>query len=623
MRFMICSQSRSSLDAYKSVKNYDIEHNGADLVRVEGGAAMLDMGQHSPPSPFDDGRDWVYDHEPYEEVIIQRTDWPFKCLGYDHGKFYFLPQAANQIIYYQTPALNEANLRGLAPTDWWQSMFPKKKGVDWQAAADALIAKCHAAGVFHSDDRQRGCGVWAERGGPLVHCGDKLIYGGSEYSAFDFESHYIYEAAPPRFRIGTKALTTDESKILYDICTGACWKNDKSGKILAGWIVASIVGGCLKWRPHIWIMGERGSGKSWIISDVLSKIFGSMAYFLGAGSTEAGIRQSLQHDSLPVIMDEMEGESLRDSEILQSIITMSRRSSSGQRMAKGTAEGTAQSFTLQSSFCFASINHSIAHGADESRISILECQRDTRDPHIFAQLEELASRTLTPEYSERLLRRVIEDMPYILKNVKTFMAAIRSQMKDARSSQQLAPLLAGVFSLTRGGLISLEAAKKWIETNDFKPYTAVEAQKDCERAFDFLMTSRMKIVGKSKTYDVQIGKAISVALGDTDEEGFDNKEARAALEAYDIKVRPPKDKKGNNIIDRICIRLNSQHISRIYKATPWAISWSKALRLNEFVRDGDKTIRIGATSSRVIVIDTSCFDEEHEPSLADLPDISM
>jgi len=394
-------------------------------------------------------------------------------------------------------------------------------------------------------------------------------------------------------------LSTAESKVLYKICTDASWKNDKSGKILAGWIVASIVGGCLKWRPHIWIMGEKGSGKSWIISDVLAKVFGSLAYFLGAGSTEAGIRQSLQHDCLPVIMDEMEGESLKDSEILQSIITMSRRSSSGQRMAKGTSEGIAQSFTLQSSFCFASINHSISQGADESRISILESKKDERPPEIFDALDKLAKKTLTPEFSERLLCRVIEDLPYILKNIQTFMVAIREKMKDARASQQLAPLLAGVFSLTNGGLITLAAAKSWLDKNDFKPYTATNNQKDCERAFDFLMTTRIKIIGSRKQFDVQIGKAISVALGDSEEEGYTNKEARAALDAIDIKVR-----------DYVWIRKPSQHISKIFKGTPWSISWVDTLKLNGFVNQSVNVHRIGSGSADVLIIDNAKFEEE-------------
>ena len=556
--------------------------------------------QHSAGSPFGEG--WEIDLTPAQEVVIEKTDWPFKCLGYDHGQYYFLAQSSNQILHYPTSGLIKSNLRGLAPLEWWYQKWPKVDeegkviGIRWDAAVDEIISRSHAAGVFHADDRQRGCGIWAEKKGPLIHCGDKILYGGVEYNAFEFESHFIYEAAPPRFKVGYKALSTAESRLLYDICTGVSWRDDKSGKILAGWIVAAIVGGCLKWRPHIWIMGERGSGKSWIISDVLTKVLGSIAYFLGAGSTEAGIRQSLQHDCLPVIMDEMEGESLKDSEILQSIITMSRRSSSGQRMAKGTSDGIAQSFTLQSSFCFASINHSIAHGADESRISILESQKDNRPPEIFAEIDALARKTLTTEYSQRLLLRVIDDLPSILKNISTFMIVIRDKMKDARSSQQLAPLLAGVFCLTNGGLITEAAAKKWMDKNDFKPYTATDAQKDCERAFDFLMTSRIKITGKSKTFDVQIGKAISVSLGDSDEDGYTNKEARASLESIDIKVR-----------EYVWIRKPSQHISRIFKNTPWALSWAKTLPMNDFIKSHDFPVYIGTSNSRVLVIDAGKF----------------
>lgn len=579
--------------------------------------------QHSgAPPDYMDG--WEIDHNPYEEVIIEGTDWPFKCLGYDHGRYYFLSRSSNQILHYPTSGLVKANLRGLAPMEWWYDTYPKVEkekvvGVNWDQAVNEILDKSHKAGVFHADDRQRGCGVWAESRGPLIHCGDKVIFLGREYSAFEFQSHYIYEAAPPRFKLGVKALTTAEARKLYKICTEASWKDEKSGKILAGWIVASIVGGCLKWRPHIWIMGERGSGKSWIITDVLTKVFGSLAYFLGAGSTEAGIRQSLQHDCLPVIMDEMEGESLRDSEILQSIITMSRRSSSGQRMAKGTSDGIAQSFTLQSSFCFASINHSIAQGADESRISILESQKDNRPPEVFAALDEFARRTLTPEYSERLLCRIIEDLPFILKNISTFMVEIRKKMKDARAAQQLAPLLAGVFSLTNGGLITAAAAQKWLDNNDFKSYTATDAQKDCERAWDFLMTSRIKVVGKSKTFDVQIGKAITVALNDYEDEGFTNKEARAALDTIDIKVRGRYLGKE----EHVWIRRPSQHVSKIYKGTPWAISWINALKLNSFISLSQNVHRIGAGLSDVLIIDPKKFDEETEQTLADMPEITM
>jgi putative DNA primase/helicase len=575
-----------------------------------------DDDQHRSGSPFGDG--WELDYGPAEEVIIEKTDWPFKCLGYDHGQYYFLSKASNQILHFPASGLVKANLRSIAPLEWWYEFFPKKDkkkndkgeledvvvGINWDQAVNDILDKSHKAGVFHADNRQRGCGVWAEKRGPLIHCGNKLIYLGQEYTAFDYESHFIYEAAPPRFRIAAKGLTTEESRLLYKICTEASWKDPKSGKILAGWIVASIVGGCLKWRPHIWIMGEKGSGKSWIITDVLTKVFGNLAFFLGAGSTEAGIRQSLQHDCLPVIMDEMEGESLKDSEILQSIITMSRRSSSGQRMAKGTADGIAQSFTLQSSFCFASINHSISQGADQSRISILESQKDERDPAIFSALDKLATKTLTPEYSERLLRRVIDDLPNILKNITTFMEEIREKMKDARASQQLAPLLAGIFSLQNGGLITSAAARKWLDKNDFKSYTATEAQKDCERAFDFLMTTRIRVIGAKKQFDVQIGKAISVALGTSDEEGYTNKEARAALDAIDIKVR-----------EYVWIRKPSQHISKIYKNTPWAISWANSLRLNDFIGASESSCRIGSGTAHVLIIDPAKFSEDIKHSI--------
>ncbi len=599
----------------------DIQDVGAPKTRVEAADAETYPVSDEPSaaSPFGDSREWVPDYDDFEKQVIEKTDWPFKCLGYDHGQYYFLAQTSNQILHFPAAALNKANLRALAPLDWWYQFYPKKDledkviGIKWDNAVDDILKLAHKSGVFNPDDRQRGAGIWAEKHGPVVHCGNKLIYQNGEFNAFDFDSHFIYEASPERFRLANKGLSNAESKLLYEICTRPSWKDPKSGKILAGWIVASIVGGCLKWRPHIWIMGALGSGKSFMINDVLEKVFGGVGCFLGAGSTEAGVRQSLRHDCLPVIMDEMDGESMKDNEIIQSIITMSRRSSSGQRMAKGTAEGIAQSFTLQSSFCFASINHSIAQGADESRISILEMEPDARPGAIekFAELDALAKKTLTPEYTRRLLRRIVDDLPCILKNIQTFMTAIRKEFGNARSAQQLSPLLAGVYSLIQGGFINPEVAQKWVKENDFKPYTATDAQKDCAKAFDYLMTTRIKVISAHKSFDTQIGMAIAVAIG-AEDAGYLPVEARMALEAIDIKVR-----------EYIWIRRPSQHINRIFKNTPWAVSWPKTLTLNSFITASVNVQRIGTGLSKVLIIDPEEFRQEYQLNLADHPPITV
>ncbi len=568
--------------------------------------ASADDDQHS--SGFFDSEDWEIDYDYCEQQPIRKTSWPFKCLGHDQGKYFFLAAGSNQIVQFKPSGLIPANLFSLADKEWFYKNFPKISDegksikIDFESAINAIIQKCHAAGVFNPDQRQRGAGVWRDKKSIVVHCGDRLLCGGKEYTAFNFESHYIYEQAEKRFDVSEEALSDIEAQKLLKICTKITWKNSLSGKILAGWIIMAMMCGCLKWRPHLWLMGVFGSGKSFVINDLLARALVGIAKVLGSGSTEAGIRQKIRHDALPVIMDEMDAESPKDNDLIQAILMMSRRSSSGQTIAKGTAEGIAQEYNLMSMFCFASINHRIAQGADESRISILEITKDEsiNAAQDFRDLEIFTQETLTPDFSRRLLRRVINNLPAILKNIEIFKRHLRDLLKDARAADQLAPFMAGVYLLNREGIISEENAQKWVvdPKNNMRSYTATDTDRDHERLFDFLISSKISVKTKHASHDVQIGKAITVALGREIAE-FSDADAQNALDAIDIRVR-----------SEIWIKQNSQHIKNILKGTPWAVSWKKTLLLNPAVSESVEKHRIGQSVGIVLLIDNDKFKQQ-------------
>ncbi|QZN98897.1 hypothetical protein [Chenggangzhangella methanolivorans] len=73
-------------------------------------------------------------------------------------------------------------------------------------------------------------------------------------------------------------------------------------------------------------------------------------------SSEAGIRQALGADSLPVLIDEFESD--QDVRRLKGIIRLARSASSADdaMVFKGTPEGSAMRFTLSSAFFFSAIN---------------------------------------------------------------------------------------------------------------------------------------------------------------------------------------------------------------------------------------------------------------------------
>ena len=93
------------------------------------------------------------------------------------------------------------------------------------------------------------------------------------------------------------------------------------GYLLAGWVVIAPLCGILSWRPHLWMIGPSGVGKSTIFEHLVSQMLGNFKLAgQGMGTTEAGIRQSLASDALPYIADEMDATTASGQEQLKKIL---------------------------------------------------------------------------------------------------------------------------------------------------------------------------------------------------------------------------------------------------------------------------------------------------------------
>src|SRR5262249_59856070 len=82
------------------------------------------------------------------------------------------------------------------------------------------------------------------------------------------------------------------------------WKRKVDARLALGAWAALVAGGALAWRPIISINGDTHAGKS-----LLCQLFDSLAggwILLTEDATEAGLRQSLGHDAVGLIVDENE-----------------------------------------------------------------------------------------------------------------------------------------------------------------------------------------------------------------------------------------------------------------------------------------------------------------------------
>jgi hypothetical protein len=122
------------------------------------------------------------------------------------------------------------------------------------------------AGIFDPQGKSRGTGAHLTENGELViHCGDKIYVTGEHagYQDPGLIDGYVYPAGPSRPRPDPLEQSSAAGEILLAHLKAWSWFREVEDPMLAlGWIGCALVGGALDWRPHAWITGGSGTGKS-------------------------------------------------------------------------------------------------------------------------------------------------------------------------------------------------------------------------------------------------------------------------------------------------------------------------------------------------------------------------
>jgi len=150
------------------------------------------------------------------------------------------------------------------------------------------------------------------------------------------------------------------------------------GFMLAGWCLAQYVQSQWDWRPHMWMIGGAGSGKS-AMRDFIAALGGRLAVPMeGPTMTEPGIRQSISASSCLVLIDEMEKCKQREA-----VIAYLRSAGRGGYTRKGTPEQKAVKSQLKHMVFVGSIEKGTNREAEASRYLVVSTHKDQKyDPHI-------------------------------------------------------------------------------------------------------------------------------------------------------------------------------------------------------------------------------------------------
>lgn len=528
------------------------------------------------------------DETPLETAVSSYK--PFKALGYDGDGYYYLPRRTNRVCSISASGHgSKANLLALAPLEWWEHEFPAKTGADWLMAANYCMRECEQRGAYNPSN-VRGCGAWFDEGRSVLHLGDRLLVDYQSTDISDLATRFIYESkAPMENQIQAKAATIDQGKQLVELFNQIRFEKPVHALLCAGWVTLAPVCGALKWRPHIWLTGRRGTGKSWIQHNLIEPLIGSIALMVQANSTEAGIRQRLQLDARPVVFDEAEAESNQDKRRIQSIIELARQASSEStaEIAKGTSGGAAMSFRARSMFMLGSINVNLSMAADETRFSVLSLKNPSRAPseiQRFKDFEKQVHATITDDFCAAIRSRTYQMIPTIRKNASCFAQAVAEAIGSQRIGDQVGTLLAGVCALTSDDEINLQQARAWIKGIDFSDAEDADEASDEERCLQHLLEAKVRLQRGERSI-AELLRTCMYGIGASDE----------ITESFDTLVRHGLKPDGSALF------VSNTHtgIKELLKDSPWSGSWSRVLRRLE-IAESHNSMRFAGVVSKCV-----------------------
>lgn len=579
------------IPAYDAAKRTDwhdvLAWRGADAVRDAFAAAM------APRRAQDDtmhGDNWQPDYEPAEPDV--QADDPFamiRPLGHNDGVYYFFPRDVGQIKAFTPTSLGSVqNLVTMAPMDLWRRYFGGPDASERKiatAASVALIETCNQIGIYDPTN-VRSLGAWMDDDKPVFNSGARVWHPGGDCAPPAYLAHHVYVMAPRILSPGEPLDNAGAARLL-ELCRAVAWKRSIFAYLVAGWIVTAQVGGALRWRPHIAITGETGSGKSWTVENIIKAALGDVYIERDGGSTEAKIRRDLSSKSIPLIMDEAEGDNAKNRLNMDEVLFLARKSSSGASIAN--YDGV---FSVRSAFCFAAINQQITKGADLSRVAILDLKTPTGDSgEAFAALQRMQAEIITDDFPARLLGRTMANMPVLLANIEAFSAVLARIGGAKRFGDTFGTMVAGAFSLTSTRAVTPEQAQDWCERQDWSWTRDDNGESDSERLLAVLLAARLRYDVNGMSREASLASMIARAADHT---SIDAEASARAMADYGVKLQDGS----------VVIATPNVAMERILRETPWssAVAFRRALLNINGAEAVDKTVFGPAMRKRGVAI---------------------
>lgn len=502
---------------------------------------------------------------------------PFYMLGFNmtddrHQQFYFYATSCKSIIKLTPSKMNKQNLLMLAPLNWWISMCPNADGTSFShvVATDFLVTHGTEKGYF-VEENVRGRGMWMDDDRIVLHSGTHLLVDGL-LNDLNIESEYVYELRT-KLRIADKALPVTDCRKVTKVLQQLNWETLADGRLLAGWLMVAPLSGVLKWRPHIWVTGSKNSGKSWVLSNLCVKLLNGFSKHVQGNTSEAGMRQSMNGDIMPFIVDELDSNTEKGNIRIQEMMEYARAASEGvAEILKGTKGGQAVAYRPRSCFLAGSIIPHLKDDNDKRRFCVLNISKMKRDEDFRASEKELNS-FLTKDFARAFQARSVFYAKEILKSIEVFTDAVTSITGSRAKGDQIGTLLGGWWHTMNDKVVTLAVAmtetKAILELlGEDKTTEDVPDELAC---LQMILGAETRVEGSEFIGTLTVGELVKMCAKHEDYKGLMWQEAESRLKRLGLKV---SDYKGT---EYLWVYNRSEFVKNLLKNSMFGLSHSSAL----------------------------------------------
>lgn len=533
-----------------------------------------------------------------------RNNPHFRCLGFLEGNYYFLNLRLGAVVSLPAARMKKENLISLAPLDFWMKTARSVNGktgavgADWDRILDLIFRTSEQVGIW-DERRVVGQGAVIDMGRIVFHTGSALwVEGIGTLDPGDFcDGQYFYTKRgehPMPDMDNPFPADAPEVRQLLDIVRAVDWrKEDRSLSVMSlfGYMAISPICGVLQKRPHLWLDGAWGTGKSWLIQNVVNPVLGGYQETVKSNSTEPGLRVLLDSRSLPLVFDEAEGATAADRERLDKIISLARHTytENDALVTQGTPGGGAvRRYAVRSMFLLASIATRLFSAADRTRFALATLDVNHDLAHFRENVERPAEILLRPEnnFSRRLMARMILNAHHIRPTIDIMVETFMRFNLQLRVADVYAVYAAGAWlALHDGAPADHREAVDFINREFGSLASIIEVNNDLstdrdhDRLFRALLDHDERIDMGGYAQTEPLGVLVRVACGYEVDSAVTQRDALRTLSRLGMRpARGGEPARADDLADSLLVHRNSPSLQRILENTPYATGYADVMK---------------------------------------------